>query len=70
MINGWCFAIVNGKLAEIFFHNDYKNRKSKIFGYCYLEDKEYKTKREQEQINKDISKYNLLFEKGKYSFQH
>ena len=46
--NGWCFALVNGRLAEIFF-----DRKFGIWGYCCVKRKEY-NKREQRMIDADI----------------
>jgi len=44
----WCFAIVNNRLAEIYFEE--KMDKPKIIGYCYVKKEEYKTKREQKWI--------------------
>ena len=43
--DGWCFAIVNNKLAEIFFENDDKKKKSVVWAHCYVERSEYKTKK-------------------------
>ena len=37
----WCFAIINDRLAEIYFEDEGKN---KILGHCYVDEKEYKTK--------------------------
>ncbi len=39
----WCFAIVNNRLAEIYFEE--KKGKTKIIGYCYVKEEEYKTKK-------------------------
>ena len=59
--NGWCFAIVNGKLAEIFF-----NEKKGIYGHCYVKKSEYKTKREQKMIEVDTGRYNFMYSNGVY----
>lgn len=60
----WSFAIVNGKLAEIYF--DGRGDKMKITSYCYVKKSEYKTKREQKWIREDTSHYRLSYRKGKY----
>lgn len=45
----WCFAIVNGKLAEIYFDETKKGPKN--IGHCYVKKEEYKIKREPKYIN-------------------
>ena len=55
--NGWCFAVVNGRLAEIHFDKKYG-----IYGHCYIQREEY-SKREQRMINSDIEKYQLIYRK-------
>ena len=61
---GWSFAIVNGKLAEIFFD---KNKKGfKVRSHCYVERNEYKTKKEQNWIDEDIARVKVIWRKGKY----
>lgn len=62
---GWCFAIVNDKLAEIYFDKT-KSRKLKIRGYCYVKRDEYKTTQEQKWIRADTAKVKLTYRKGKY----
>lgn len=65
-MDGWCFAIVNKRLAEIYFE---KSRGKTIFlGHCYIKKDEYKTKKEQEQeqIKTDTSKFQFIFRRGKY----
>ncbi len=57
---GWCFAKINGRLAEIYF-----NKKDGIFGYCYIKREEY-TKREQKMIDSDIKKHQFIYRKGYY----
>lgn len=61
---GWCFAIVNGKLAEIFFD---QGKEEKVFlGHAYVEESEYKTKKERAWIKKDTIKYHFSYRKGLY----
>jgi len=57
---GWCFAIINGKLAEMFFEPR-KTGNPKIMGHAYVEREEYKTKREQKMIDMDIAKYRFSY---------
>ena len=59
----WSFAIVNNRLAEIFFQG--KN-KSKIFAHCYVKAEEYKTKLEKSWIAQDVKRFRFLFKRGKY----
>ena len=49
--SGWCFAVVNGRLAEIYFDKKYG-----IYGHCYVKRNEF-NKKEQKIINLDIKKY-------------
>ncbi len=58
--DGWCFAITNGHLAEIFF-----NKKYGIYGHCYVKREEY-SKKEQAMIDSDIEKYQFVYRKGYY----
>jgi len=58
--DGWCFAIVNGRLAEIYFDKKYG-----IYGHCYVKKREY-TKRERKMIDSDIKKYRFIYRKGYY----
>jgi len=58
--NGWCFAVVNGRLAEIYFDKKYG-----IFGHCYVEKNDY-SKREQRMINSDIKKYQFIYRRKYY----
>jgi len=61
---GWCFAIVNGKLAEIFF--DQKKRQKVFLGHAYVSEDEYNTKRERTWIKKDTQKCKFSYRKGIY----
>lgn len=61
----WCFAIVNRRLAEIFFEK-HKNGRKPITGHCYVRKEEYKTKQEQKWIARDTSRVRLAYRKGMY----
>ncbi len=60
----WCFALVNNRLAEIFFKEGKK--KAEIFGHCYVQEKEYKTKREKNWIKKDTALFKFVYRSRKY----
>ena len=59
--DGWCFAIVNGRLAEIHF-----KKKVGIWAHSYHDRKSYKTKAEQKMIDADIKKYRFTYRDGYY----
>ncbi len=61
----WCFAKINNRLAEVFF-DEGKNGEPLFYGHCYVKREEYKTKKEQKWIDKDIEKVQLAYRKGKY----
>lgn len=61
---GWCFAIINGKLAEIFF--DQKKNERIVFGHAYVKESDYKLKREKIWIEKDTKKCQFSYRKGTY----
>ena len=60
----WSFAIVNGKLAEIFF----ERKKGKLFvsAHCYVKESEYKTKKEKRWIKRDAQNNRFTYKKWKY----
>lgn len=60
----WCFAIVNNKLAEIYF--DETKKGPKFRGHCYVKKEEYKTKNEQKYIKEDTAKFRFVYRKGGY----
>ena len=62
---GGSFAIVNNKLAEIFFDKN-KKGKVKIRGHCYVKKEKYKTKKEQKWIVEDTKKVKIKYQKKKY----
>ena len=59
----WCFAIVNGRLAEIYF--DKTKHGLAMCGHCYV-DKESFSKREQKMIDKDISRFLITYRNNRY----
>ena len=61
----WCFAIVNNKLAEIFFDKN-KNGQNEISAHCYIEKEDYKSKQEQKWIKQDTKRVKLVYRNKKY----
>lgn len=61
----WCFAIVNGRLAEVFFDIK-RDGKKHIFAHAYVKEREYPTKREKLMIKKDTAKTRLSYRNKKY----
>ncbi len=62
---GWCFAIINNKLAEIYFEKN--NRGIKFLGHCFVKESEYRSmKEEKEWIKKDIARVQLAYREGNY----
>ncbi len=59
--DGWSFAIVNSRLAEIYFDKKYG-----VYSHCYVRRLEYKSKREQGIIDEDIRKCQFTYRKGHY----
>ena len=54
---GWCFALINNRLAGIYF--DEKG----IFGYAYVTRNEYLTRKEQKRINADTEKFQFSYKR-------
>ncbi len=61
----WSSAVVNNKLAEIFFDKG-KNGRIKISGHCYVKKSEYKTMQEQKLIAEDIKRTKVPYRNKKY----
>ncbi len=60
----WAFALINNRLAEIYFE-----KRGKMFvmqGHCYIKREEFTTKKEQKEIDTDIKKHVLWYRKGSY----
>lgn len=62
----WCFAVINNKLAEVYFEKK-KNKKVKFLGHCYVKQEEYKTKTEQRWIKQDTEKFKFSYRNGEYN---
>ncbi len=60
----WCFAIVNNRLAEIYF--DKTKKGPKIWGHCYVKRSDYKSRKEQYMIKEDTTKVSLVYRHGEY----
>lgn len=60
----WCFAIINNKLAEVYFERT--KGEPKILGHCYIKQDEYRTKKDQTMIEEDILTNKLGDRKGQY----
>lgn len=60
----WCFAIVNNRLAEIFF----ERRKGDLLpkGHCYVDAKDYRTKKEKRWIRDDTTKLRFSYRSRRY----
>lgn len=61
----WSFAIINGKLAEVYFDN--KKDGPKFLGHCYVKRSDYTQKSELKQINHDIKTIKLRYYGKKYT---
>ena len=61
----WCFAIINNRLAEIYF-DERKTGGLKIMGHCYVRKEDFKIKKEQNEIKEDTAKYKFVYRKGEY----
>lgn len=60
----WCFAKINGRLAELYF--DENKSQTKFVGHCYVKKSEYKTERELKWIELDSKKYKFKFKNLTY----
>jgi hypothetical protein len=60
----WCFAIINNKLAELYFEK--KNKHIKFIGHAFIKTSEYTTKAEQKAIAKDIKIHRFVYRNKKY----
>ncbi|MDP2655038.1 MAG: hypothetical protein Q8P17_00525 [bacterium] len=65
--DGWCFAIVNNKLAEIYFANDHKKKKTTVWAHCYVKRSEFTTKKEQREIDQDTKRNHFAYRNKKYT---
>ena len=63
----WCFALVNGRLAELYFEK--RRGKPVILGHAYVQESDFKTIREQRYIAADTKKYRLTYRNRTYTDQ-
>lgn len=64
--SAWCFALINGRLAEIYFivGGGVKG----IYAHCYVKRSEF-NKRENREIDRDIKKHRLVYRNKKYKLK-
>lgn len=65
----WCFAIVNNRLAEIYFDNIEEGNKilgCHIEGHCYINKGDFQGKQDKEWIKKDTANFRFSYYGGKY----
>jgi len=58
--DGWCFATINNRLAEIYFDEEWG-----LYGYCYVNKKDY-SKRDQKMIEEDVKNYQFSYRNKKF----
>lgn len=64
---GWSFALVNNRLAEIFFEKS--DNGMELWGHAYVEPKDFKSLEEQRWIEKDTKRLRLVYKNGSYKFR-
>ena len=60
----WVFAMVNNRLAELFF--DKIKGKPVLFAHAYVKKSEYKTRHEQRMIMEDTKRHHFTYRNKKY----
>ncbi len=60
----WSFAIINSKLAEVYFERT--KGKPKFLGHCYVKKEEFRSKKEKKMIEMDIVNNQLVYRNGQY----
>ncbi len=65
--DGWCFAIINNRLAEIFFGKVNGKGEKVIWAHCYVQKSEFKTKKEQKMIVEDTKRLRFTYRNKKYT---
>jgi len=61
----WSFAIINGKLGEIYFEKT-KTGKIKFQGHCYVKREDFTEKEELAMLEEDIKKLKITYRNKKY----
>lgn len=59
-VSGWCFAMLNGRPAEIYFRRR-PGRLPEVLGHCYVRRSEFRTKKERQQIDRDMRHVRLSY---------
>ena len=62
---GWSFAMVNNRLAEIYFDHK-KNGDPIMHAHCYVKKVDFKTERDQRHIEIDTKRYRFTYRNKKY----
>ncbi len=60
----WCFAKINGRLAELFFEKN--GNEPKVIGHAYVSVTKYTAKRELKLVEKDTAHYQLSYRNKVY----
>ncbi len=60
----WTFAIINGRLAEVYYRGPAD--KGKVWGYCYVKKSEFKTEKEQRWLQEDTKHFRFVYRGRKY----
>ncbi len=63
----WCFALVNGKLAELHY-DKLKNSERRLYAHCYVKNSAYKTKREKKWIKEETKNARFTFRNKEYVY--
>jgi len=63
--DGWCFALVNGRLAEIWWRKK-KNGEREVVAHGYVQRKWFKTKKELVMIESDTKRHRFSYRNQKY----
>ena len=63
----WVFAIINGRLAELFFEK--KKGRPYLLAHAYVKASHYKTAHEKRMIRKDTKKYRFTYRNKQYTNQ-
>ena len=61
----WSFAIVNGRLAEVFFDKK-KDSLKNIFAHAYVRENDYRTKEERKWIAEDTKRARFSYRNQQY----
>lgn len=60
----WAFAIINSRLAEVYFEKN--GDKTLVKGHCYVNGDDYRTQQEKKWIKTDAKKYRFTYRNKEY----